>query len=157
MWMGERLNRRDESQITAADMGRTSISGETVAVVSRGELRELEVWKPGGYLWRPKRDDEVLVVKGGTAGEERCVLAAAPGEEPEKIEAGEICLFSDKASVLLRNDGSIELKGHGNVVRISGSGVEVSGGTILLSGSVQVRGGLTINGVACCPGCSTEE
>ncbi len=156
MWMGERLNRRDESQITAADMGRTSISGETVAVVSRGELRELEIWRPGGYVWRPKRDDEVLVVKGGTAGEERCVLAMAPEEAPEEIDAGEVCIFSGGAVVLLRNDGSMELKNSGASVKIKGSGVEIRGGSIRLMGDVEVEGSLTINGVACCPGCNTE-
>lgn len=156
MWMGERLNRRDESQITAADMGRTSISGETVAVVSRGELRELEVWRPGGYLWKPKRDDEVLVIKGGTAGEEQCVLAAAPCEAPEKIEAGEVCLFSAGAVVLLKNSGVIELKSGGSRVKVTDAGVEILGGNIRLCGEVKVEGSLAINGVACCPGCSTE-
>ena len=157
MWMGERLNRRDESQVTAADVGRTSISGETVAVVSRGELRELEVWSPGGYIWRPKRDEEVLVIKGGTAGEEECVLAVAPGAAPEKIEAGEVCLFSAGAAVLLRNDGSLQLKSGEVQVNVSGSGVEISGGKIRLMGDVTVDGSLVINGIACCPGCGGES
>lgn len=148
MWMGERLNRRDESEITAADMGRTTISGETVAVVSRGELRELEVWRPGGYLWRPRTNDEVLVVKGGTAGEERCVLAMAPEEGPEKIKAGEVCIFSEGAVVLLKQ-GAVELK-------TDGASVELRGGSIRLCGNVKVEGSLTINDAACCVGCCEE-
>ena len=156
MWMGERLSRKDESQIAAVDMGKTSISGETVAVVSRGELRELEVWSPGGYLWKPKCDDEVLVIKGGTAGEEQCVLASAPGNVPEKIEAGEVCLFAAGAVVLLRNSGIIELKSGGTQISISGDGTEIHGGDIRLFGDVQVEGNLSVNGVACCPGCKTE-
>lgn len=153
MWMGERLNRRDESQITAADMGRTSISGETVAVVSRGELRELEVWRPGGYLWRPRRDDEVLVIRGGTAGEERCVVAMAPEKVPEEIEAGEVCLYSaGGAAALLRNDGSIELKSGSGRIKLTDGQAEVQCSSIRLVGSVSVEGSLTINGAACCEG-----
>lgn len=153
MWMGERLNRRDESQITAADMGRTTISGETVAVVSRGELRELEVWRPGGYFWRPGRNDEVLVIRGGTAGEERCVLAMAPGAAPEEIEAGEVCLYSaGGAAAVLRNDGSIVLKNGGAAIRLLNGETEIESGSISLHGSVQVVGSLTINGTACCGG-----
>ncbi len=156
MWMGERLNRKDESEITAADMGRTTISGEKVAVMSRGELRELEIWSPGGYRWRPRRDDEVLVVKGGTAGEERCVLAMAPEEAPEEIAAGEVCIFSEGAVVLLRSDGSVEVKSSDAAVKVRGSAVEITGGSILLRGSVEVEGSLAINGEPCCVGCCEE-
>lgn len=156
MWMGERLNRKDESEITAADMGRTTISGEKVAVVSRGELRELEIWSPGGYCWRPRRDDEVLVIKGGTAGEERCVLAMAPEEAPEKIAAGEVCIFSGDAMVLLRNDGSAEMKSGDASIKIKGSGVEIYAGSIRLKGAVEVEGSLSINGEPCCVGCCEE-
>lgn len=153
MWMGERLNRRDESQITAADMGRTTISGETVAVESRGELRELEVWRPGGYLWRPRQGDEVLVIRGGTAGEERCVVAMAAEDAPEEIEAGEVCLYSaGGARALLRNDGTVLLKSGDGLLRLKGGQAELHAASIKLMGSVAVEGSLSINGVGCCGG-----
>ncbi|MGM9619328.1 MAG: hypothetical protein ACI3W8_05805 [Oscillospiraceae bacterium] len=154
--MGERLNRRDESQYTAADMGRTSISGELAAVVTRGELRELETWTPGGYLWRPRQGDEVLVIKGGTAGEERCVLARAPEEPPEAMQPGEVCICTERASVFLRNDGSVTVKSGESRLKLSATGVEVESESILLRGSVQVTGSLRINGAPCCEGGCTE-
>lgn len=132
MWMGEQLKRRDDSQLTTAEMGKTSIEGETAAVVTRGEQRELEIWTPGGYCWRPKREEEVLVIKGGTAGEERCVVAKAPEKAPTDLAAGDVCIFSGGTSVVLRSGGT----------------VEITGAPIRLCGSVQVTGSLRVNGAA---------
>lgn len=156
MWMGERLKRRGEAE-PAADTGRTSISGELSAVVTRGELRELETWAPGGYLWRPGQGDEVLVIKGGPAGEERCVLARAPRQPPEELAPGEVCVCTGQASVFLRNDGSVTVKSGESALKLSAAGAELQGGTILLRGSVQVSGSLSVNGAPCCQGSCGEE
>ena len=57
-------------------MGVTTIGGGNASVMTKGEQRNLEVFAPGGLTWQPQAGDTVLVIKGGTGGQERCVVAA---------------------------------------------------------------------------------
>ena len=102
------------SRTLAADMGVTTIGGGSASVMTRGEQRDLEIFAPGGMVWQPKAGDTVLVVKGGTGGQEQCVVAASTAESgPKDMAAGELFLYScGKASIYLRKDGSIEIKGN---------------------------------------------
>ena len=56
-------------------------------------------------------------------GEERCVAAADPGEMPEGMQPGEICIRSGDSAIFLKEDG-----------------------TIAITGKVAVSGSLTLNG-----------
>ena len=94
-------------------MGVTTIGGGSASVVTRGEQRDLAVFAPGGLVWQPKCGDTVLVIKGGVGCQESCVAAADTGANaPKDMAPGELYLYSDGgASVYLRSDGSIEIKG----------------------------------------------
>ena len=122
MW----LSKQTKPGVSApgADLGVTSISGESAGVVTRGEVRALPVYGPGGYAWRPAVGETVLVIKGGTGGEESCVADAPAGLRP-----GEVYIHAKGGSVYLKNDGTVELQG-----------------SIVLTGQVKINGALRVNG-----------
>ena len=117
MWLSKQMK---PVPVTAdADMGVTTIAGDRVGVVTRGEVRDLPVYGPGGYLWTPENGAAVLVIKGGPGGEEQCVAGTRPPQAPAGIRPGEVYLYGPAGnSVYLKRDGSIELTGQ---VSVSGS------------------------------------
>lgn len=124
MWLAKQSKR---PQVTAdTDLGLTSIAGERAGVVTRGEVRELPVFGPGGYVWLPDDGNTVLVIKGGPGGEEQCAAGMKQASAPEGMRPGEVYLHAGKSSVWLHSDGTIELRG-----------------------DVRVKGSLQINGIAC--------
>ena len=129
MWLSRQI--KPAPATSDADLGITTISGQKVGVVTRGEVRDLPVYSPGGYLWTPANGTAVLVVKGGPGGEEQCVAGARPLEEVPDIEPGEVYLYGPgENTVYLKKDGSVEIRGS----RVSVTG-ELSG-----------DGQLTVNG-----------
>ena len=108
MWMAE--GRTAAPREEGAELGIVTIGGNPAAVETRGEVRNLPVFGPGGYVWVPRRGQRVLVLKGGPGGEEQCLAAAEQGEVPGLLP-GETALRVGKASLALRVDGRIELKG----------------------------------------------
>lgn len=84
-----------------------SLGGENSTVISSGKQSKRAVFAPGGLAWVPKRGQGVLVVK---AGMEDCI-AGAEMEGVGDMAPGEIRLFSQTASVWLKNDGTILLEG----------------------------------------------
>lgn len=110
MWLSSRM--RPDAGASGADLGVTTISGRQVGVVTRGEVRDLPVYGPGGYLWTPANGAAVLVIKGGPGGEEQCVAGTLPPEGAEQVEPGEVCLRGPGGNtVYLRKDGSVEITG----------------------------------------------
>ena len=110
MWLSRQI--KPAPATSDADLGITTISGQKVGVVTRGEVRDLPVYSPGGYLWTPANGTAVLVVKGGPGGEEQCVAGTRPLEEVKQIEPGEVYIYGPGGnSVYLKKDGSVELKG----------------------------------------------
>ena len=109
MWLSKQM--RPAPPTADADMGMTTIGGEQTGVVTRGEVRDLPVYGPGGYVWLPENGKAVLVIKGGPGGEEQCVAGTAQEAVPEGLEPGEVCLFSGSGAVILSKDGSIVLRG----------------------------------------------
>ena len=168
MWLSKTIaaRQRTEREGAAADMGVTTIGGGSASVMTKGEQRNLEVFAPGGVIWQPQEGDTVLVIKGGTGGQEQCVVAAdTAAAAPADLAPGELFLYScGKASIHLRKDGSIVIKGNCSVegdwviegdvdltgdVRVTG-GVELHG-QVSMNGAVAVNGSLTINGQPCRP------
>lgn len=117
MWLSSRM--RETLPTADADLGVTSIGGDSVGVVTRGEVRALPVYGPGGYFWMPENGRSVLVIKGGPGGEEQCVAGMRQEAAPAEMQPGEIYLQGPAGtSVYLRRDGTVELEG---AVKISGS------------------------------------
>ena len=68
----------------------------------------MPLFVPGGYAWRPRAGETVLVIKAGDAV---CVTGTESGAETD-LAAGEVKIFSaGGASILLKNDGTVEISG----------------------------------------------
>ncbi|MEA4941370.1 MAG: hypothetical protein VB094_02365 [Oscillibacter sp.] len=136
MWLSRQT--RPKAAASGSDLGVTSISGESVGVVTKGEVRQLPVYGPGGYSWQPATGETVLVIKGGTGGEESCVVGVKQGKAPGGLLPGEVYIHAKSGSVYLKNNGTVEVQGNG----------------IVLKGRVDVSGSLYVNGVLCQPSAS---
>lgn len=100
MWLSERKRIKHSGALT----GDVTLSGEKCAVADFSEHRNIEVYTPGGYYWRPCIGDEVLVLKDG----------GIVGKRLEKAELlpGEVCIRSSGgAEIRLLNDGTVHIKG----------------------------------------------
>jgi len=110
MWLSKQM--KPAPPTADADLGVTTIAGESVGVVTRGEVRSLPVYGPGGYLWLPENGAAVLVVKGGPGGEEQCVAGMKPPELPQGMQPGEVCIRGPGGnSIYLRKNGMVEIQG----------------------------------------------
>ena len=100
--------------MTLAESGTVTIGGSAVGVLSRGEERSVPLASPGGYAWRPKNGERVLVIKGGTLGEERYVAGSLDAaREQDDLGDGEVRLYAvgGGASITLRRNGRVEIAG----------------------------------------------
>ena len=52
MWLSRQM--KAPAPTADADLGMTTITGDSVGVVTRGEVRALPVYGPGGYVWMPE-------------------------------------------------------------------------------------------------------
>lgn len=113
MWIAGRLRGAQTEESVQGECGTVTIGGSAAGVLMRGEERGLPTAAPGGYAWRPRGGERVLVLKSGTHGEERCVaLSLDTAAKQAGLADGEICLYSaGGASVCLRNNGRVEIKG----------------------------------------------
>lgn len=128
MWLSEQT--KAKMPMEDAEVGVTTVTGDQLAVVTRGEQRDLVIFGPGGYVWRPESGEQVVVLQGGPGGTERWVAGCRQGKAPDGMEPGEVYLHSgNDASIRLKNDGTIVLKG----------------------ARIAVEGQLTINGEPCRP------
>ena len=116
MWISEQGRRRTEPDGTAL-VGRVTLPGDPAGVYLAGERRELPVFGPGGYVWRPEEGEQVLVVADldkydlgyGQAGEAPCVAGQACGQD-WNLAAGEVLIYSGSASIRI-GGGGIRLTG----------------------------------------------
>ena len=101
MWLSRKLSQHEMQDVASAQDGTVTIEGGELAVFSSGEKREVKTAAPGGYEWRPRKGENVLVVRGGTFGEEAyavgVVEAAASGLAP-----GEVRIRSTRCSKFSR-------------------------------------------------------
>lgn len=123
MWLSKKM--KPAPATTDVDLGVTTIAGGSVGVVTRGEVRSLPVYGPGGYVWLPENGAAVLVMKGGPGGEEQCVSGMKQPQAPGGMKPGEVYIYGPKGNgIYLRSDG----------------GVEISGGAVYVRGSLIVNG-----------------
>ena len=125
MWLSKRSAEVPGER--SAQMGGVTIGGGNVAVYTDMEQRGLELLSPGGYMWRPKVGQDVLVIK---CGGESVIAGARQSETPSEFMAGEVYIKSDGgAAVYLKNDGTIAFSGDA-----------------VINGTLSVQGRLFVNG-----------
>ena len=114
MWLAQSMKR--QAPTADAYQGVSTIVGDQMGVVTRGEVRQLPIYGPGGYVWLPESGASVLVIKGGPGGEEQCVCGGKQAAVPQGMQPGEVYLYGPKgSSVYLRQDGTIQLTGRVSV------------------------------------------
>ena len=106
MWTSNR-KREGLSQECAADQGIVTLGGDPAAVYLGGERRWVSLYAPGGYQWRPKAGDKVLVVKAGDHREIPCLVGKRPDvlSEEDELSPGSVRIHSGTGVVLLDEEG----------------------------------------------------
>ena len=67
MWLSRQM--KTAMPTADADLGVTTIGGEQAGVVTRGEVRALPVYGPGGYAWLPENGmADIVCPDCGTRG-----------------------------------------------------------------------------------------
>lgn len=112
MWLSRKLSQHEMQDVASAQDGTVTIEGGELAVFSSGEKREVKTATPGGYEWQPRKGENVLVVRGGTFGEEAyavgVVEAAASGLAPGEVR---IRSGTGTAEIVLHNNGRVDING----------------------------------------------
>ncbi len=117
MWVSQRGRSSQRDSEVSARVGGVTLSQIPLGVYVDGERRNLEIFTPGGYSWRPNVGDEVLVIKteGGS-----CVAGAQQTES--QLEIGEVKIAGGGGgTVYLTADGTVSLSGD---VVVNGEGLE---------------------------------
>ena len=112
MWLSRKLSQHEMQDVASAQGGTVTIEGEETAVFSSGEKREVKTVGPGGYEWQPRKGEDVLVVRGGTFGEESYAVGALD-QTGGDLEPGEVRIHSAAAGteIVLHNNGRIDING----------------------------------------------
>ena len=108
-----------------ADTGTVTLGGDPAAVYLGGERRWVSLYTPGGYQWRPKAGDKVLVVKAGDHRELPCLVGKRPDALSEEDELP---------------PGSVRIHSGAGVVLLDEEGVTVKGGKVALKGDIRING-----------------
>lgn len=90
MWLSRQM--KPAMPTADADLGVTTIAGEQAGVVTRGEVRALPVYGPGGYAWLPGKRHGRIGDQGWPRRREQCVTAARPVRSGGHA-AGEVYLY----------------------------------------------------------------
>lgn len=96
MWLSRKLSQHEMQDVASAQDGTVTVEGGELAVFSSGEKREVKTAAPGGYEWQPKKGEDVLVVRGGTFGEEAYAVGAV-GQSADDLAPGEVRIRSAAA------------------------------------------------------------
>lgn len=111
MWLSKKLAAHELQDVASAQDGTVTIEGGELAVFSSGEKREVKTVGPGGYEWQPCKGEDVLIVRGGTFGEESYAVGV-PEQANEALAPGEVRIRSAAgAEIVLHNSGRIDING----------------------------------------------
>ena len=111
MWLSKKLAAHELQDAASAQDGTVTIEGGELAVFSSGEKREVKTVGPGGYEWQPCKGEDVLIVRGGTFGEESYAVGV-PEQAGEALAPGEVRIRSAAgAEIVLHNSGRIDING----------------------------------------------
>ena len=109
MWISQQSKLGNRQQ-RHAQVGVVTAQGESVGVYTDGCQCLLPVVAPGGYRWKPKNGQQVLVMKSGADGEAACVVARHD-QTDHALNPGEVELYANGCSVKLDETGTVRLNG----------------------------------------------
>jgi len=120
MWTSSQMKESGGAQRHDAALGVVTAGGTENGVYLGTERRWLPVMAPGGYRWRPRAGEQVLVLKAGSDGEFPCVLARQV-QEDDTLLPDEVELVGPGCSMKLTEKGEVALRG---TVSINGTALE---------------------------------
>lgn len=109
MWLAKNMKR--QTPTADADQGISTIVSDQMGVVTRGEVRQLPIYGPGGYVWLPESGASVLVIKGGPGGEEQCVCGGKQAAGPQRWLPGRDLSLQLRQQRVPAENGALELSG----------------------------------------------
>lgn len=118
MWTSSQSRIAKGVSESQADLGVVTVSARESGVYLGTERRWLPVMAPGGYRWRPRLGDQVLVLKTGLQGESGCILARQE-DRADELLPGEVELTGKDCRVKLNAAGAVELWGDVTVNGVS--------------------------------------
>ena len=105
MWLSKQGRTPPRPEETAR-VGRATLPDDPAGVWTGSERRDVAVFGPGGYTWRPAAGEEVLVLK---AGEEACLAGVRCTGVPEP---GEVWITGPGGSAIrLKSGGVVDITG----------------------------------------------
>lgn len=110
MWTASQMKETNTARQNVADVGVVTASGAENGVFLGSERRWLPVMAPGGYRWRPRTGEAVLVLKTGKDGESPCILAGETQTE-NSLQPGEVELVGPGCGVKLTQSGQVVIQG----------------------------------------------
>lgn len=137
MWLSKKMSQAAREEEPSVSLGVITIGGGSAGAVTGSEKRDMAIISPGGFAWRPKSGQNVLVLK---TGEGESIIAGAVQDSNAELENAEVKIASNGASITLKNDGRILVNGNLSVT-----------GDFVVEGSVSVTGGLTVAGIPYAP------
>lgn len=96
MWLAQKM--KPAVPEAEADQGVSTIVGDEMGVVTRGEVRRLPVYGPGGYVWLPESGASVLVIKGGSRRRGAVRLPRTAGRRHPRGCSRERCISTHPAA-----------------------------------------------------------
>jgi hypothetical protein len=104
MWLSN-SGRAHPAGSNGSGLGKVTIGGNPAGVFWCGERRNLPVISPGGFWWKPKAGQEVLLLKTDTQSEGLCVAGAKQGDAPAELLQGEVLMGDEKAWIKTTEQG----------------------------------------------------
>lgn len=108
MWISKQITGASLNESALAGRGEVTISHGAVGVYTDAERRDVPSVTPGGYTWRPRQGQRVLVIK---TDEGESVIAGLL-QEPDENQDGDIIIETDSARIKISKiDGTVTLGG----------------------------------------------
>jgi len=120
MWTASQMKETSTDRQSVAAVGVVTASGTENAVLLGSERRWLPVMTPGGYRWRPRAGETVLVLKAGNDGEFPCILAGQTQGE-DALKPGEVELVGPGCGVKLTQNSQVSIQG---AMTVNGTSLE---------------------------------
>lgn len=108
MWLAKQ-RMGEIRQEALSEEGNVTASSMPTSVYLEGERRNVPVFSPGGYCWRPENGQAVLVLKAGGEGEQPCVVGCRT--EDRGLQPGEVSIYAGQSEMRLKKTGEVALTG----------------------------------------------
>ena len=138
MWISRKMSEASHGGDSYASLGQITIGGEETGVLTESEKRNIPVVSAGGFSWRPKTGQDVLLIQ--TDEGEKVITGVLHQGSGTALQDGEVEICSDGAAITIGNNGIVTVLGN---LKLEGN--------LNVSGDVSIGGNLTVKGIPYSP------